>query len=629
MSIKRRMVRVKEEKIMYIVCGVIVGLLIGIAEFFLFKKDKVFPDLVFNLLKGVVLYNLLSLGIMKYILGVKHVFYLDKHGPTFLLKYAAFTLALGIIALFVQCIVDGKLRYKKESAKFSKGQVAGKVFTILAFALGVAAFTGTVWGKKTFGDVTPDQFLVNLKSPIVGTSDDIIVTIFEGPVFETALLTLLFALFVGSKRILVFCNKEKTKTIFNRLWRTIVSAVLAVATLIGGVVYGVVKFDLTAVYDAYMSDSKWVEENYVSPNDVQLTFPEKPRNLIHIYLESVENTYLNEELGGYMKDNLMPELTELAKEGISFSNYSDRFGGPNQTTGSGWSVAAMVNMETGLPLKIPMEANTYGTAGYFLPGAIALGDVLAANGYEQTIMFGADADFGGLTTYFSTHGDFNFMDYKAVKEKGLIPEDYYVWWGYEDDKLYEFAKDELTRLASTGKPFHFEMETADTHASDGYLSPRAKKIHKSQYANVISYSTKETVEFVRWIQQQDFYENTTIVLTGDHLSMDQKFFKNMDPSYRRSVFNLFLNTGRTAEHAYSREYAPFDFYPTILSSMGVQIEGDRLGLGTDLFSGAQTLVERDGVDVVNDQLTQRSNFYNDAFVAQNKTSTYIPKGTEK
>ena len=35
------------------------------------------------------------------------------------------------------------------------------------------------------------------------------------------------------------------------------------------------------------------------------------------------------------------------------------------------------------------------------------------------------------------------MDYKVVKEKGLIPKDYKVWWGYEDDKLYEFAKEEL------------------------------------------------------------------------------------------------------------------------------------------------------------------------------------------
>ena len=52
---------------------------------------------------------------------------------------------------------------------------------------------------------------------------------------------------------------------------------------------------------------------------------------------------------------------------------------------------------------------------------------------------------------------------KQQKEKGLIPKDYNVWWGFEDDKLYEYVKDELTRLHKEGKPFNFTMETADTH----------------------------------------------------------------------------------------------------------------------------------------------------------------------
>lgn len=67
--------------------------------------------------------------------------------------------------------------------------------------------------------------------------------------------------------------------------------------------------------------------------------------------------------------------------------------------------------------------------------------------------------------------------------------------------------------------------------------------------------------------------------------MDQKFFAKVDKKYRRAIFNLILNAPVKAEKAYGREFAPFDFYPTILASLGVQIEGDRLGLGTNLFSG--------------------------------------------
>ena len=168
------------------------------------------------------------------------------------------------------------------------------------------------------------------------------------------------------------------------------------------------------------------------------------------------------------------------------------------------------------------------------------------------------------------------------------------------------------------------METADTHFPDGYLSPNAEKKHDSQYANVISYSTKETVEFVRWIQQQPFYENTTIVLTGDHLSMDKNFFKDFDPSYKRNIFNLILNSPVQTKNTKNREFAPFDLFPTILASMDIKISGDKLGLGTNLFSNQKTLIENKGLKTVESELGNNSNFFNDEFISEKKDSVYSP-----
>jgi len=55
------------------------------------------------------------------------------------------------------------------------------------------------------------------------------------------------------------------------------------------------------------------EEKYVNPNDVELTFPENKRNLILIHLESMESTLSSAENGGALDFDLIPELTELAK----------------------------------------------------------------------------------------------------------------------------------------------------------------------------------------------------------------------------------------------------------------------------------------------------------------------------
>ena len=48
--------------------------------------------------------------------------------------------------------------------------------------------------------------------------------------------------------------------------------------------------------------------------------------------------------------------------------------------------------------------------------------------------------------------------------------------------------------------------------------------------------------FVRWCQKQEWYENTTIVITGDHKSMSEKFFKHLDKTYLRTPYNCFINS---------------------------------------------------------------------------------------
>ena len=46
---------------------------------------------------------------------------------------------------------------------------------------------------------------------------------------------------------------------------------------------------------------------------------------------------------------------------------------------------------------------------------------------------------------------------------------------------------------------------------------------KSQYANVIARQLKQVNNFINWCKSQPWCENTTIVITGDHSSMSEKF----------------------------------------------------------------------------------------------------------
>ena len=600
---------------MFILFGTIAVLIISVLQILVFEKKKSFGKCLHIFLKNEFVVNLVSLALLTYVFKYQHIFVTKGYGVTSFIKYFLLAVVVGICFMLLCQIFEGRIVFKSSEVKKSRGAKAVRIISPILVCLGSAMYFATIWSRKAFGEISGDQLLINLLSPTTGTDVTVYEECFEGPVFQTMLVTAIFCLFVFSKFTASYVNLGKAKCVFNDLWRRIISLVLSLAVLVGGAFYCYNGLKLRDVYLSYFAKSDMIETTYADPREVKITFPEKKRNLIHIYLESMENSFLSTDLGGYMDTNLMPELTELSYEGVVFSHNDSKFGGPQQATGTQWSIASMVNQCTGLPMKTPDGPNSYGSKDNFLPGACTLYDLLKEQGYEQTAMFGADAQFGGLRYLFEAHGDVKVFDIKYARENGYVPKDYNVWWGYEDDKLYEFAKEEITRLYETGKPFNFTMETADTHRPNGYLSPNAPTPYDKQYANVIAYSSSEAVKLIRWIQEQPFYDNTTIVVIGDHLSMDTEFFEDFDKKYFRNQYNLILNPVQGADSVSesvcrNRQYANFDMFPTILSSMGVQIEGNRLGVGTDLFSGDKTIIEEYGLDTVNLELQKKSDYYN-------------------
>ncbi|MBE6741681.1 MAG: LTA synthase family protein [Ruminococcaceae bacterium] len=596
---------------MFILLATLVAFITAAIDIKFFSSEKGGKNCILKTLKNLVLVDFLSLGAAKYILRLPHFLITEgceaKH-------YILFCVASIIVGAVMLAIYAFEKKYcVREEEKSKKGAIALKVISTVLFFIGCVLFFATIWTGDTFGKLTGDQIVVNMLSPAEGSDTSTYITVAEGPVFSTLLFTIIFAFIDFSKLKLII----KNKTLIADKAKRICCFVLSVAVLIGAFSFGYTKCTLYKIYNGYFVESTVLDDIYVNPRETKITFPEKKRNLIHIYLESLENSYFSKDIGGFMEMNLMPELEQLSYSGVVFSNNEGFFGGPLEATGTQWSCASMVNQTTGLPMKMPAETDSYANDEGFLPGAYTINDILHDQGYEQTLMIGADAAFGGLDTYYTTHGDVKVFDYSYAKENGLIPEDYLVWWGYEDDKLYEFAKEEITRLYETGKPFNFAMETADTHMPNGYLSENAETPYDNQYANVIAYSTSQAVEFIKWIQAQPFYEDTTIVIIGDHISMETNFFKHygFTDDYLRTQYNCIINPAPSVANpsekvTRNRKWSNWDYFPTILAAMGCEIEGDRLGVGTNLFSGKETIFEEKGVDYINKEFEKKSPLYN-------------------
>jgi phosphoglycerol transferase len=337
-----------------------------------------------------------------------------------------------------------------------------------------------------------------------------------------------------------------------------------------------------------------------------MEFPEEPRNLIMLFLEGMEVTYASKEYGGNQEINLIPNLTKMALDNTSFSNGAP-IGG---TIDVAWFTSpGLLTQISGLPLKTNLDVHAGAFKNEYLPGAYMLGDILEAQGYYLQVMFGSDARFGTRDKLFQGHGGFEIFDLYTARERGYIPPDYEVWWGFEDEKLFEYMKMELLNLAAGDLPFGLVALTVDTHHFDGYRCHRCPNVFEPQLFDVVACSDQQIEEFINWLQEQSFYENTTLVLVGDHLCMSANYFK--DPAYERRVFNTFINAVPSAPaHEKERLFTSLDIFPTVLAAMGVEIEGDRLAMGVNLFSEQPTLIQKYGMDFFRIEIRKNSFFYN-------------------
>ena len=359
------------------------------------------------------------------------------------------------------------------------------------------------------------------------------------------------------------------------------------------------------------------EDYYVKPTDDIISFPEKKKNLIYIYLESYENSYTTPENGGLQSKDLMPELAQIARENISFSHGEELGGSTVYAPSIAYTMGATVAQTSGVVLMTPLGKmrNKMGELQSFLPSLRRLEDVLHDNGYEQLFIEGSDSNFAAYNSYVGRYEDSNIFDLNSARDEGLIPKDYFEMWGFEDSKMFEFSKLKIDALAKSDKPFAVTMYTMDTHSfEEGYRCELCDKSIKNRFASAVRCTSKQMYDFLEWLKTKPYYDDTVVVITGDHIA--EHFPTGIEfeeEGYTRTPFNCFINSAKEPVKEKERLFAPMDMFPTTLSAMGAEIKGDRLGLGTDLFSETKTLAEEIGVKELSTRIQQSSDYFNKEF----------------
>ena len=265
------------------------------------------------------------------------------------------------------------------------------ILVIVLSGLGIVLFNASRWVMDTWGLITFDEIIFHLKVPMEGTNTDMIFD-FINQCLPAAILVMLLEL-----AIFIAFRKRRKKY-----------AVVCMAGIVGAVVLSVsaanylwVNLDIGTYLETQGKDSTFIQDHYVDVKNTELIFPEQKRNLIYIFLESTEATFMGKEDGGAFDQNVIPELTEVARNNISFSNSDLLAGGAYPAFGSTWTMGGMFAQTSGLPLKIPIDGNAMSNQDLFMPAVTSIGDILAEQGYRQSLLIGSDAEFGGRKNYLN------------------------------------------------------------------------------------------------------------------------------------------------------------------------------------------------------------------------------------
>ncbi len=496
----------------------------------------------------------------------------------------------------------------KSCLRYDRHRRGKRIAWMLAFGLlflaAAVLFSLSIWYQLTF-DMEFAELLYTLMAPVGGTGQSTLTQILSACLPPVLLLMILYA--VGA--VLLF-GEGKIRRILRRI-----CAWLCIVALLASVTYTTFAFRIPRYISQRLGYTTVYEDHYVDPDTVRIYNTDgQKKNLIYIYLESMETTYLSEELGGVQQmNNYLPNLSALAQEpdNVSFSD-SDLLGGFHSISGTAWTMGALMSTTSGVPFSKEVfgdsTGNSQGNYGNFANRLTTLGDILEKEGYRQEFLCGSDSGFAGRDAYFTQHGNYEIYDYFSAIRDGYIDEDYYVWWGLEDSILYDIAKDEVTELAAGDQPFNFTMLTVDTHHVGGYRCSLCQNAYSTGLENIVSCADRQVADFLDWCREQDFYQDTVIIVTGDHPRMDRQLVDGVD-FYDRTIYNCFINAEADTDHTAWRTFTSMDIFPTVLAAMGYTIEGDRLGLGVNLFSSLPTLSEKFGYEWLDDELCKYSPYY--------------------
>ncbi|MDZ5472818.1 LTA synthase family protein [Bacillus sp. 31A1R] len=324
----------------------------------------------------------------------------------------------------------------------------------------------------------------------------------------------------------------------------------------------------------------FTKSNYAEPNPAYFGAG-KGMNVVYLHLESIQNFLIDYKLHG---EEVTPFLNSMAKgeNSLYFKNFFHQ-------TAQGKTADAEYMIENSL--YGTQQGAAFTTKG--LNTYQAAPAILGQQGYTSAVFHGNTGSFWNRNEIYKSFGMDHFFDEKSFEYNDADVADY----GLMDKPFFEQS---MPLLESLPQPFYTKFITVSHHfpftidQEEATIAPHTtgnKTV--DNYFQTARYADEALEQFVNYLKESGLYDNTIIVMYGDHYGISQNHNKAMEQVIGKEV-TPFESAGLQrvpliihvpgVEGKVMEEYGgQIDLLPTLLHLLGKSAK-DYIHFGTDLLS---------------------------------------------
>ncbi|WP_276352084.1 LTA synthase family protein [Cohnella caldifontis] len=309
----------------------------------------------------------------------------------------------------------------------------------------------------------------------------------------------------------------------------------------------------------------------------------KGKNVIVIQMEAFQNFPIRLQLDG---QEITPVLNGLADQSYYFPHFFQQIGQGNTS-----DAEFMSNTSIYPTAKVAMST------GYGDRAIPSLPKLLEKRGYAAETFHVNDVTFWDRNKLYPALGFDKYFD------KPYFNDDHFNAFGASDEELYKTAVNRMVELKNENKPFYIQMITASSHHP--FKIPKDKQWLKlpadmegtqlGDYLQAVHYTDYAIGELIKALKANGLYDNTMLVIYGDHFGLQpqdnkpEDVSRKLDITYQERIsrFNipLIVHAPGAAPKVIKTAGGQVDIMPTVANLLGVSLKDENYtAFGHDLLN---------------------------------------------